>query len=417
MSTAPNAPHQEFELGLIMASDILIVDDEADIRELVSGILEDEGFSTRTARNSDEALVAIEARRPHLIFLDIWMQGSKLDGLQLLEVIKRHHETLPVVMISGHGNIETAVTAIGQGPMISSKSRSRPTGCVGGRVTGCCTGPAVLGPPSTIKAASTPSTAVTMRPGCPEWATATTGNSPRSPATIPIPAGRCSGRACGGFRRAGQHYCPTGPAGALDDYLFWTDENSLIHVWDLEHGLYVDTLLEDGSRGPVPSPYTVWVELFNSRVFRHPKTGKVYLLAASDAIHIFEVLGMEQKPVRFDGEFTLSEADLQSAQRQEAARTAPRQRTLVIRRAAGPVTIDGDLSAFAHAPAVSLVLQRARPGHCPADVRRPVPVPGLRRDRRFALEKRRQRPFDALQDGRHDRLWLGLGGENGPSQP
>jgi len=98
-----------------MAHDILIVDDEADIRELVSGILEDEGYSTRTARNSDEALTAIEARRPSLIFLDIWMQGSKLDGLQLLENIKRHHETLPVVMISGHGNIETAVTAIRQG--------------------------------------------------------------------------------------------------------------------------------------------------------------------------------------------------------------------------------------------------------------------------------------------------------------
>jgi len=98
-----------------MAHDILIVDDEADIRELVSGILEDEGYSTRTARNSDEALAAIEARRPHLIFLDIWMQGSKLDGLQLLESIKRHHENLPVVMISGHGTIETAVTAIRQG--------------------------------------------------------------------------------------------------------------------------------------------------------------------------------------------------------------------------------------------------------------------------------------------------------------
>ncbi len=98
-----------------MAHDILIVDDEADIRELVSGILEDEGYSARTARNSDEALTAIEARRPHLVFLDIWMQGSKLDGLQLLESIKRHHENLPVVMISGHGTIETAVTAIRQG--------------------------------------------------------------------------------------------------------------------------------------------------------------------------------------------------------------------------------------------------------------------------------------------------------------
>ena len=98
-----------------MASDILIVDDEADIRELVSGILEDEGFSTRTARNSDEALTAIEARRPNLIFLDIWMLGSKLDGLQLLESVKRHHPDLPIVMISGHGNIETAVTAIRHG--------------------------------------------------------------------------------------------------------------------------------------------------------------------------------------------------------------------------------------------------------------------------------------------------------------
>ena len=98
-----------------MATDILIVDDEADIRELVSGILSDEGHSTRTARNSDEALVAIEARRPHLMFLDIWMQGSRLDGLQLLQVVQEHHPNLPVVMISGHGNIETAVSAIRAG--------------------------------------------------------------------------------------------------------------------------------------------------------------------------------------------------------------------------------------------------------------------------------------------------------------
>jgi len=94
-----------------MATDILIVDDEADIRELVSGILSDEGHGARTAKDSDEALAAIQARRPQLIFLDIWLQGSKLDGLQLLEIIKGEHPTLPVVMISGHGNIETAVTA------------------------------------------------------------------------------------------------------------------------------------------------------------------------------------------------------------------------------------------------------------------------------------------------------------------
>ncbi len=95
-----------------MLSDILIVDDEADIREGVAGILSDEGHSTRMARNSDEALAAVEARRPHLVFLDIWLQGSRLDGLQILQVIKEQHPTLPVVMISGHGNIETAVSAI-----------------------------------------------------------------------------------------------------------------------------------------------------------------------------------------------------------------------------------------------------------------------------------------------------------------
>ncbi len=98
-----------------MASDILIVDDEADIRDIVSGILSDEGHGTRTAKNADEALAAIEARRPHLAFLDIWLQGSHLDGLQLLQVIKGAHPSLPVVMISGHGNIETAVSAIKMG--------------------------------------------------------------------------------------------------------------------------------------------------------------------------------------------------------------------------------------------------------------------------------------------------------------
>ena len=95
-----------------MATDILIVDDEADIRELVSGILSDEGHGTRTAKDADDALSLLAARRPHLMFLDIWLQGSRLDGLQLLEIIKDQHPTLPVVMISGHGNIETAVSAI-----------------------------------------------------------------------------------------------------------------------------------------------------------------------------------------------------------------------------------------------------------------------------------------------------------------
>src|SRR6202050_2438977 len=98
-----------------MASDILIVDDETDIRELVAGILEDEGYETRTARDSDEAEAAIALRRPNLVFLDIWLQGSRLDGLQLLDSLKQEHPDLPVVMISGHGNIETAVSAIKRG--------------------------------------------------------------------------------------------------------------------------------------------------------------------------------------------------------------------------------------------------------------------------------------------------------------
>jgi two-component system nitrogen regulation response regulator NtrX len=98
-----------------MIADILIVDDEADIRDLVAGILEDEGYKCRTAATSDAALAAIGQRRPHLLFLDIWIQGSRLDGLQLLDIVKAEHPDLPVVMISGHGNIETAVAAIKRG--------------------------------------------------------------------------------------------------------------------------------------------------------------------------------------------------------------------------------------------------------------------------------------------------------------
>ena len=98
-----------------MALDILIVDDEQDIRDLVSGVLEDEGYSCRTAASSTEALQALSDRRPSLVLLDVWLQGSKLDGLQLLEEIKRRDPTLPVLMISGHGNLDTAVAAIRQG--------------------------------------------------------------------------------------------------------------------------------------------------------------------------------------------------------------------------------------------------------------------------------------------------------------
>lgn len=95
-----------------MISDILIVDDEADIRELVSGILEDEGYKTRLAKNSDEALAAVEDRKPHLVILDIWLQGSRMDGLEVLNQMKKRYPDLAVVIISGHGNVETAVTAI-----------------------------------------------------------------------------------------------------------------------------------------------------------------------------------------------------------------------------------------------------------------------------------------------------------------
>src|SRR5881628_3366871 len=98
-----------------MALDILIVDDEQDIRELVSGVLEDEGYACRTAANSQEALQALSERRPSLLLLDVWLQGSKLDGLQLLEEVKKRDPTLPVLMISGHGNLDTAVAAIRQG--------------------------------------------------------------------------------------------------------------------------------------------------------------------------------------------------------------------------------------------------------------------------------------------------------------
>ncbi len=98
-----------------MAFDILIIDDEEDIRELVSGILEDEGYNTRTAHDSDSGLAQIEARLPSLLILDIWLQGSKLDGLEILELVKSRHKELPVIVISGHGNIETAVAAIKKG--------------------------------------------------------------------------------------------------------------------------------------------------------------------------------------------------------------------------------------------------------------------------------------------------------------
>jgi two-component system nitrogen regulation response regulator NtrX len=98
-----------------MNHDILIVDDEADIRMLMSGILKDEGYGTREAGDSETALSAVRARKPSLVLLDIWLKNSKLDGMQILGVLRREHPDLPVVMISGHGNVQTAVAAIKEG--------------------------------------------------------------------------------------------------------------------------------------------------------------------------------------------------------------------------------------------------------------------------------------------------------------
>ena len=98
-----------------MALDILVVDDEQDIRELVAGVLEDEGYDTRGAANSDATLEAIATRRPSLVLLDVWLHGSRLGGLELLDEIKRRDPSLPVLVISGHGNIDTAVAAIRRG--------------------------------------------------------------------------------------------------------------------------------------------------------------------------------------------------------------------------------------------------------------------------------------------------------------
>ncbi|MDG1169045.1 MAG: sigma-54 dependent transcriptional regulator [Sulfitobacter sp.] len=96
-------------------SDILIVDDERDIRELISDILEDEGYATRLAGNSDDAMAAINAEPPALMILDIWLKDSRMDGIDILKATKRDNPDVPVVIISGHGNIEIAVAAIKQG--------------------------------------------------------------------------------------------------------------------------------------------------------------------------------------------------------------------------------------------------------------------------------------------------------------
>src|SRR4051812_48662638 len=98
-----------------MALEVLVVDDEEDIRDLVSGVLQDEGYAVRTAGDSSAALDAIKDRRPSLVLLDVWLQGSRLDGLQLLQQLKHNDPSLPVLMISGHGNLDTAVAAVREG--------------------------------------------------------------------------------------------------------------------------------------------------------------------------------------------------------------------------------------------------------------------------------------------------------------
>ena len=98
-----------------MAQEILIVDDEPDIRMLVEGILRDEGYDTRQAGDSDATIAAFRARRPSLIILDVWLQGSRMDGLGILQTLHGEEPHVPVVMISGHGTIETAVAAIQHG--------------------------------------------------------------------------------------------------------------------------------------------------------------------------------------------------------------------------------------------------------------------------------------------------------------
>ncbi|HEX3809996.1 MAG TPA: sigma-54 dependent transcriptional regulator [Rhizomicrobium sp.] len=101
--------------GSLIAPEILIVDDEEDIRDLIAGILKDEGFETRVASDSDSAMAGVRQRRPQLVVLDIWLQGSRMDGIQILETLKREYPEMPVVMISGHGTIETAVASIKKG--------------------------------------------------------------------------------------------------------------------------------------------------------------------------------------------------------------------------------------------------------------------------------------------------------------
>src|SRR6185369_6695648 len=108
-------PQAFFDGDRLMALDILVVDDEQDIRELVAGVLSDEGYACRTAGDSASALKLIDERRPSLVLLDVWLHGSPMDGLEVLDAIKAREPELPVIIFSGHGNLDTAVSAIGRG--------------------------------------------------------------------------------------------------------------------------------------------------------------------------------------------------------------------------------------------------------------------------------------------------------------
>ena len=98
-----------------MKYDVLIVEDEDDIREMIGGILQDEGYEVRMTGTSDEALAAVKSRKPSLMILDVWLKGSSMDGIELLDSLKAIHPNLPVIIISGHGTVETAVSAIRKG--------------------------------------------------------------------------------------------------------------------------------------------------------------------------------------------------------------------------------------------------------------------------------------------------------------
>jgi len=98
-----------------MTSDVLIVEDEDDIRAMISGILEDEGYEVREAATSQAALDLVKTRKPNLVVLDVWLKGSEMDGIELLDALKKRYGNLPVIVISGHGTVETAVSAIRKG--------------------------------------------------------------------------------------------------------------------------------------------------------------------------------------------------------------------------------------------------------------------------------------------------------------